>query len=66
MNDVFLMLFVLSLFFVGFALNSILIDERLGFVSKGLGKTPRLAIIQPATPTLKNALIQNGYEASFS
>ena len=53
------------LYLLGFALNSILIDERLGFTKNGYGQTPRFAIIPPSTPTLKNALIQNGYEVSF-
>ena len=50
----------------GFALNSILIDERLGFANKSVGQTPRFAIIPPSTPTLKNVLIQNGYEVRFA
>ena len=49
----------------GFALNSILIDERLGFTTKGFGRTLRFAIIPPSTPTLKNVLIKNGYEVRF-
>ena len=53
------------LVFTGFALNSILIDERLGFTGKGFGQSPRFAIIPLSTPTLKNALIQNGYEVSY-
>ena len=48
-----------------FALNSILIDERLGFVRRGSGKVPpRLAIIPPSTPVIKKALLDNGYEVS--
>ena len=49
-----------------FALNSILIDERLGFSSKGKEQIPRLAIIPPSTPTLKTALSQNGYEVGLT
>ena len=50
---------------VGFALNSILIDERLGYTTKVSSQTPRLAIIPPFTPVLRNALIKNNYEVSL-
>ena len=58
--------FQIFLFPTGFALNSILIDERLGFANKSYGQNPRFAIIPPSTPKLKNVLIQNGYEVIFA
>ena len=54
-----------SLFLTGIALNSILIDERLGFARKSFGRAPQFAIILPSTPTLKSTLNQIGYEVRF-
>ena len=51
--------------FLGFALNSILIDERLGFIQRENGKTPRLAIIPPSSPVLEGILSKNGYEVTI-
>ena len=49
-----------TVYFSDFALNSILIDERLGFFSND--KNPRLAIIPPKAPTLQRILENNGYQ----
>ena len=51
-----------TLYFSDFALNSILIDERLGFFSNN--KNPRLAIIPPKAPTLQRILETNDYQVS--
>lgn len=51
-----------TVYFSDFALNSILIDERLGFFSNN--KNPRLAIIPPKAPTLQRILENNGYQVS--
>ena len=51
-----------TVYFSDFALNSILIDERLGFFSNH--KNPRLAIIPPKAPTLQKILENNGYKVS--
>ena len=50
---------------LGFALNSILIDERLGLTSKVNGQIRRLAIVPTSAPTLQNVLSRNNYKVSF-
>ena len=50
---------------LGFALNSILIDERLGYTGKENENIRRFAIIPPSAPTLKNVLSRNSYEVGL-
>ena len=57
-----LLIMTTTVYFSDFALNSILIDERLGFFSDQ--KNPRLAIIPPKAPTLQRILENNGYQVS--
>ena len=59
------LLTLLHFFLKEFALNSILIDERLGFTPKFFGKAMRYAIIPPSCPTLEYVLTTNGYDVCF-
>ena len=47
-------------------MNSILIDERLGFSRRRNKRNPRLAIIPPFSPVLGKTLSENGYEVRFA